>query len=127
MCSSQSLRFQTSDFGVSRGTVAPGTKMSETTKMPTTGTPALRTTRSQEGQASDSVNGKLEASACQYSYRNVSEQLDSRDIGVSQREGSLVGLNIAETQCNEAAGNKQDPVKSVREKEADGEAVANRR
>jgi hypothetical protein len=59
--------------------------MSETTKMPTTGTPALRTTRSQEGQASDSVNGKLEASACQCSPSNESKslkQLNSRDIGI---------------------------------------------
>jgi hypothetical protein len=55
VCSSQSFRFHINDFGVPRGTVAPGTKTKQTKAMTTTGTPMAISDASHTGTVSLSV------------------------------------------------------------------------
>lgn len=45
---------------------------------------------------------------------------DLRDIGVVQGEGSLIGLDLAEDQGDDAQHDEDDPVERVREDDLEG-------
>lgn len=57
--SSHSFRFHISDFGVPRGTVAPGTNINEMMAIKMMGVMVQHTTKSQTGTVSWTVYGKL--------------------------------------------------------------------
>lgn len=100
MCSSHSLRFQMSAFGVPLGTVGPGTKIKVTTRMITIGMTALHISKVEDVTVSCSVKGNLEN--CQTWSRSCEAAValfhitNLPDVGVVQAKRPPVRRDIAQ-------------------------------